>query len=361
LGHAACAADTIRIATLNSGLKRAGPGLLLRDILTAKDPQVLAARDMIVAVDPDILLLTRFDYDLGLHALSAFADALDQAGARYPYLFALAPNSSVATGLDLDGDGRKGTARDAQGYGAFAGNGGMALLSRLPIDARNARDFSGLLWQDFPGARLASMPVGNQTSPGANELQRLSSVGHWDVPVILPDGAALHLFAYHAGTPAFDGPEDRNGRRNHDENTFWLQYLDGALAWPPPDAPFVILGDANLDPSDGDGERAAIQALLEHPDIQDPLPKSAGAAEAALVQGGVNAQHRGDPALDTADWRDQNGPGNLRVDYVLPSSDLKVLDAGVFWPASSDPEAAILSGRDPRVSWHGLVWVDIAR
>ncbi len=164
LGHAACAFDTIRIATLNSGLKRAGPGLLLRDILTAKDPQVLAARDMIVAVDPDILLLTRFDYDLGLHA-------------------------------PVDGDGRKGTARDAQGYGAFAGNGGMALLSRLPIDARNARDFSGLLWQDFPGARLASLHVGNQTSPGANELQRLSSVGHWDVPVILPDGAALHLFA----------------------------------------------------------------------------------------------------------------------------------------------------------------------
>ena len=210
MGHAACAAESIRIATLNSGLKRAGPGLLLRDILKADDPQVLAARDMIVAVDPDIILLTRFDYDLGLHALSAFADALDKAGSRYPYLFALAPNSGVASGLDLDGDGRKGTARDAQGYESFAGNGGMALLSRLQIDSQNVRDFSGMLWQDFPGAQLARLPAGNQTLPDANDLQRLSSVGHWDVPVILPDGTALHLFAYHAGTPAFDGPEDRN-------------------------------------------------------------------------------------------------------------------------------------------------------
>ena len=218
-----------------------------------------------------------------------------------------------------------------------------------------------MLWKDFPDARLASLLVGNQTAPGAYDLQRLSSVGHWDVPVILPDGAALHLFAYHAGTPAFDGPEDRNGQRNHDENTIWLRYLKGSLAMKPPDPPFVILGDANLDPSDGEGERSAIRALLNHPDIQDPQPKSAGAPEAALAQGGVNAQHRGDPALDTADWRYVDGPGNLRVDYVLPSSDLKVLDAGVFWPASDEPGAAILGDRDPAVSWHGLVWVDIAR
>ena len=329
---------------------------MLRDILKGEDPQVLAAQAMIVAVDPDILLLTRFDYDLGLHALSAFADALARAGARYPYLFALAPNSGVATGFDLDGDGLTGTARDAQGYGDFAGNGGMALLSRLPIAAIGARDFSGMLWRDLPGAQLAELPEDD-----SNAIQRLSSVGHWDVPVILPDGTALHLLAYHAGTPAFDGPQDRNGKRNSDENAFWLRYLEGALPWPPPDAPLVILGDANLDPIDGDGKRGAIRALLEHPDLQDPQPKSAGAVQAALAQGGINARHRGDPALDTADWRDRNGPGNLRVDYVLPSRDLKVLDAGVFWPAPNEADAATLRDRDPSVSWHGLVWVDIAR
>ncbi len=38
----------------------------------------------------------------------------------------------------------------------------------------------------------------------------------------------LHLLASHPTPPAFDGPEDRNGRRNHDEIRFWNDYLDRA-------------------------------------------------------------------------------------------------------------------------------------
>ncbi|MFV2002837.1 MAG: endonuclease/exonuclease/phosphatase family protein, partial [Paracoccaceae bacterium] len=292
--------------------------------------------------------------DLGLRALSAFAGLLAASGAEYPYKFALAPNSGVFPGLDMDGDGRSGTPADAQGYGRFAGQGGMALLSRLPIDADGARDFSGFLWKDFPDAIWPA-----QTAAEVMEIQRLSSVAHWDVPVILPDGSALHLLAYHASTPVFDGPEDRNGRRNYDQNVFWLRYLEGALPWTPPDEPFVIFGDANLDPVDGAGRRSAIRALLAYPGIQDPRPKSAGAVAAASAQGGANLRQRGDPAFDTADWRDVDGPGNLRVDYVLPSRDLRVLDAGVFWPAPDEAGAAILNGRDPDVGWHGLVWVDV--
>jgi hypothetical protein len=54
---------------------------------------------------------------------------------------------------------------------------------------------------------------------------------------------------------------------------------------------------------------------------------------AAVRQGGVNASHAGDPALDTGDFGDVSrgypAAGNLRVDYVLPSVDLEVLDAMV--------------------------------
>lgn len=316
---------------------------------------------MIVAVDPDILLLTKFDFDLGSHALGAFADTLRASGSDYPYIFSTIPNSGRPTGLDLDRNGWLGDARDAQGYGDFSGQGGMALLSKFEIDTKAARDFSTFLWRDLPGARLPDWPGESPDQATGIDIQRLSSVAHWDVPVKLADGTSLHLLAYHATTPAFDGPEDRNGLRNHDETMFWLRYLDGALPWAPPDGAFVILGDANLDPTDGDGEIQAINALLNDPRIQDPRPKSMGAVEASNNQGGANQTHHGDPALDTADWKDVDGPGNLRVDYVLPSKDLTVLDAGVFWPASNDQYAPLLSGRDPDVSWHGLVWVDITR
>ena len=49
------------------------------------------------------------------------------------------------------------------------------------------------------------------------------------------------------------------------------------------------------------------------------------------------------------------GPGNLRVDYVLPSATLAVSGAGVFWPAPGDPAAGVAA----TASRHRLVWVDI--
>ena len=333
------------MATWNVELARDGPGLLLRDIL-GREPDVAAVAAVIAETSPDVILLTGFDYDLDGHALEELAALVEEAGATYPHLFALAPNAGLATGRDLDGDGRTGGPRDAQGYGEFAGQGGMALLSRLPVDAAASRDFSTFLWADLPGALREE-----DTFPG----QRLSSTGHWDVALRLPDGRAVRLWAWHATPPVFDGPEDRNGRRNHDEAAFWLRYLEGALPVLPVEAPFVLLGDANLDPEDGDGRADALMALLGHGRVIDARPRSAGGVAAATRDGGVNASHRGDPAQDTADWPDGPGePGNLRVDYVLPSSEWRVTDAGVWWPETG-PAAELAAA----ASRHRLVWVDV--
>ncbi len=337
-------AETLRIATWHAGLSRDGPGLLLRDILRGKDPQIAAALRVIAAVDPDIILLLDFDYDHGNRTLAAFRDALTAAGgAEYPHLFARLPNSGMATGLDMDNNGRLNEPRDSQGYGRFTGQGGMAILSRLPILAEEARDFSAFLWRDLPGALLPRKADGSPfLSPEVQAVQRLSSVAHWQVPVRLPGGGRLNLLAFHATAPVFDGPEDRNGRRNHDEVMFWLLLFDGALPFAPPAPPFVILGDANLDPEAGEGRRSAIAALLAHPALQDPRPTSRGGAQA------------GD-ATDTVDWPEPE-PGNLRVDYVLPSAGLRVSGSGVYWPAANEPGA-----RDAALaSAHRLVWVDLA-
>lgn len=337
----------MRIATFSAALSRDGPGLLLRDILSGEDPQVAASVAVIGAVDPDILLLTEFDYDHGGAALSALAEQLKAQGQGYPHQLVLRPNAGMASGHDMDGDGRLGEPEDAQGYGWFAGDGGMALLSRRPIG--DVRDLSGLLWAELPGATLPTGPDGGPfPARAAQAVQRLSSTGHWVVE--LQDGPTLLAFA--ATPPVFDGPEDRNGLRNADEVRLWPVLLSGGLG-AVPEGPVVLLGRANLDPVDGEGRHEVMRDLLAHPRLQDPAQKSAGGAAAA------DAEHLGDPALDTADWRD-GAPGNLRVDYVLPDAALRVTGGGVFWPAPDDPRAALLGEGGLGAGPHRLVWVDVA-
>jgi hypothetical protein len=344
-------AETLRLATFNADLTREGPGLLLQDLRRGDSSQIAAVVEVIAATSPDVLLLTGIDWDHDLLALHALEARLAEAGAGYGHLFALRPNSGLTTGLDLNADGRLGGPRDAQGYGRFLGEGGMALLSRLPVDAAGARDFSAFLWRDLPDA----LRDGAGLSPEALALQRLPTTGHWDVPLRLPQGGALHVLAFLATPPVFDGQEDRNGRRNHDEAAFWLRYLEGALPWAPPPAPFVLIGDANLDPTDGEGRPQALRALLAHPALQDPAPRSTGGPLAAATQGGPNVTQSGDPALDTADWPEAGDLGNRRVDYVLPSATLAVTAAGVVWPAPGEP----LAKAAETASRHRLVWVDV--
>ena len=326
----------------HSELSRDGPGLLLRDILSEEDAQIEAALRVLRDVDADVLVLADFDYDLNGVALGAFADRL----GSYPHRLALPSNRGRPSGVDLDGDGKTGGAGDAVGFAAFRGQGALAVLSRLPLDQDRARDFNSLAWTSLPeNLALAETPPDFP----------LSTTSHWDIPLVLGGGRDLRLLTWHATPPVFDGPEDRNGRRNHDESAFWSAYLDGKLGLRPPTT-FVLAGVANLDPLDGDGRPAALQALLTREDIHQITPKSEGGARAAERDGAINSRHRGDPAHDTVDWPDgQSRPGNLRVDYLLPSANLTVIEAGVFWP-----RAETSLGRDvERASRHRLVWVDL--
>ena len=352
------AAETLRIATYDVGLTRDGPGLLLADLGKPPAGEVAGVLAVIRAVRPDVLLLTGFDHDRRSLALAAFQARLAEApdGIAYAHAFDGAVNAGEPSGRDLDGDGRTMGPGDARGWGRFSGHGGMALLSRLPLDAAAARSFRLLRWADVPGADLPRRPDGSPFPDAKAQAElRLSSRAHWDVPLVLPGGARLHLLASNPTPPLFDGAEGFNRRRNADEIGVWSLYLDGTALTDDsgaqaalPDEPVVVLGNLNLDPADGAGERGAVAALLAHPRLQDPRPASTGGAAAATPG------QSGDPALDTADWRD-DGPGNLRVDYVLPSADLAVPAAGVFWPAPGSPLAEAA-----HASAHRLVWVDVA-
>ncbi|WP_254919066.1 endonuclease/exonuclease/phosphatase family protein [Oceanicola sp. 22II-s10i] len=317
---------------------------MLRDIQRG-DPQVAAVQAVIDRAGAEILLLAGIDHDGAAQALSALNAGLAEP---YPHIAGLPGNAGIDSGLDLNGDGRRGTPHDMQAWGRFSGQGAMALLSRHAIDHDGIIDLTGLLWRDLPDSGIVDHNGQRGAAAKGADVLRLSTGGHWIVPLILPGGGTLTLLAFRAGPPVFDGPEDRNGWRNRDEVLIWRHLLDGRLG-PAPAPPLIVAGGANLDPADGEGHRDAIRTLLSDPRLQDPRPATPGGSIAA------NAGHKGDPARDTVDWTDPV-PGNLRVDYLLPSAGLRIRAAGGIWPPPDDPFAPTVT----TASRHRLIWVDIA-
>jgi len=372
------ASGTLRIATYNVSFFGKAEGDLTRELVTPESVQPKRIAAVLQRVRPNILLLNEFDYDPRSPELFARNYlAISQAGGkplRFAHHFIAPSNTGIPSGFDLDRSGSIGGGNDALGFGQFSGQYGLVVFSQLPIDNTTTRTFRHFLWRDMPSALL---PPDWYTPESLAKLS-LSSKSHWDVAIRLSRKEILHFLVSHPTPPGFDGPEDRNGRRNHDEIRLWADYIDpsrsdylrddrGRQGGLEAGASFVIAGDLNADPQDGGSVRGAIDQLLLHPRVNretaigDLAPRSRGASEAALRQGGANAAQRGDASLDTADFSDRgNGVGNLRTDYVLPSSNLEVCASGVFWPASTDAEFALVNDDVEASSDHRLVWVDIA-
>ncbi|HBN54020.1 MAG TPA: endonuclease [Stenotrophomonas sp.] len=370
------AAAQLRLATYNTSLYSDDAGGLIAE-LEGDSAHARKIAAVLQQVRPDLVLLNEFDFDDAHRAADLFQQRyleVPQAGGgaalRYPYRYLAPVNTGVPSGLDLDNNGSvggKGRERgnDAWGYGLHPGQYGMLVLSNYPIDEKAVRSFQLLKWSTLPGALR---PVDPQTGkPFWNDAiwsqLRLSSKSHWDVPVRTPLGT-VHVLASHPTPPVFDGRERRNAARNHDELRLWKEYLDGGdkpwlcddqgrcggLA---ADARFVIVGDLNNDPVDGDGRHDAILELLEHPRVlRYPTPTSIGGEQTGLAYAEKGIVRRGAPQHATGDFGPRSG--TMRLDYVLPSTGFDYIGSGVFWPAGDSPEAKIADGSD-----HHLVWVDV--
>jgi endonuclease/exonuclease/phosphatase family metal-dependent hydrolase len=338
--------------------------------LAAGDQQLHAAAEIVRRIDPDVLVLQEIDLPEN-GPLEANAERFrdEYLDLPYPHVFVASSNTGLLTGFDLDGDGVAATPAhrgerahgdDSFGFGVYPGQYAMAVLSRVPIHRAAARTFQRFLWKDLPGHHL---PEGFYP-PGAVGILRLSSKSHWDLP-LQTAGRPLHLLVSHPTPPVYDGPEDRNGRRNFDEVGLWAAYLDGEPALYDDQgrtggietgASFVIAGDLNARP-DGEEPRyvgrsgretTAIGQLLERDDVTDPghLLSSSGAL-AGREPGPPQHWERA-----TAEFLD-----GARVDYLLPGRGLEVTGGGVFWPSpEEDPEGARLA---ELASDHRLVWLDL--
>ena len=368
--------EAVRFATFNASLNRFNAGDALRDLSTTTNAQARAVAEIIQRTRPEVLLINEFDYEPNNLLATAFQNnylSVGQNGAlpiSYPYVFVAPSNTGVPSGFDLDNSGgAPGGPNDALGFGFFPGQFGMAVFSQYPIAFDDVRTFQNFLSKDMPGARLPIHPTTGQPWYSAAELDvlPLSSKSHWDVPIDI-GGTTVHFLVSHPTPPVFDAAEDRNGRRNADEIRLWADYITpgagdyiyddaGGTGGLHPGDKFVIAGDQNSDPLDGDSIPGAIQQLLDNPRVNTSVtPESAGAIEASALQGGANLTHRSDPRFDTADFAD-TAPGNLRADYVLPSRSLRIVGAGVFWPVVADPLSPLVGVTTS--SDHRLVWVDV--
>ncbi|SDG99626.1 endonuclease/exonuclease/phosphatase family protein [Psychroflexus sediminis] len=336
--------------------------VLIDKLAGGTSPHIKNIAKIIQTQRPDVILLNEFDYienpEQGVEQFIKAYLKVPQGEAQaidYPYYYYAASNTGIETPFDLNGDGKfEGSANDAFGYGRYPGHYGMVLLSKYPIDKANIRTFQKFKWKDMPGYLVTQTADGNNFySDEAWDAFRLSSKSHWDVPVKFGD-QTIHVLASHPTPPGFDAEEDRNGKRNHDEIRFWKDYIDktqGAYIYddkgetgPLGSEAFVIMGDLNASPYEGNARTEGISDLLNHPRVNNEFTPSSKGGESLSPDNPYGKYH-------TAFWK-------LRADYVLPSKDLNVVDHGVFWPVEGEALHELMLDRESS-SDHRLVWVEV--
>jgi 3-phytase len=371
--------QTFRVATFNIKELSTEKLIDIDENGIGQNPQLEAAAEIIRRVRPDVLVLNELDQDYedvrrGLAGIDEnarrFIEAYLKQGANpidYPYVFVPPSNKGVLTGFDLDGDGVVSTeadvgswsyAGDCFTWGTHPGAFSLGLLSKYPIDTENVRTFQYFLWKDLPGHHMPP----DHYPEGLEELYRLSSKTHADVPVIFGRDS-IHVLISVPTPPQFDGPEDRNGRRNFDEIKFWVHYIEndsslyddrGRHGGLETGQAFLIAGDLNASPFSKTiyDDQRSIEQLLNHPKIQDT-------GERLVSEGGAEGREVGPPMhyeRSTASFGEDDY--RTRIDYLLADLDLNVVDGGVFWPSStSEPED---HRRALEASDHRLIWIDIS-
>ncbi len=374
----------IRLATYNLSFDREVEGQIYNELAAGDVAQICNVAEILQRTRPDVVVLTEFDHDgtgkdaSGVQNFISNYLGKSQNNAKtidYPYYYLAPTNTGELSNIKFnkaDSDPAPKLPADGYGFGAYHGQYAFVILSKYPIDTDRVRSFRKFLWKDMPGAVLPEVDGKPYFTEADLAELRLSSKNHVDVPVTI-NGKTLHVLAMHPTPPVFDGEEKRNARRNHDEIRLFSDYIStapeiseyliddlGNKGGLNSRASFFIAGDFNADPVDGDSWGLSIKQLLQHGLVNTAVtngtktPSSAGGAEFSGRGAGIRLG-------DSSHWTQTS---SLRLDYVIPSSDLEVVGSGVYWEPKSSLHAYLVevpNGEEGKgiSSDHRLVWVDV--
>ena len=311
----------------------------------------------------------------------------------YPQIQSYATNTGLATGMDLNNNGKTTDPEDAFGFGYYHGHYAFGLMSKYEIDKKNTRTFQNFLWKDMKeedGQTPVEIPKvvrekDDQGNPLPDNLKlgndwftndeweklKLSSKNHVDVPIIV-NGEPIHLLLSHPTPPVFDTFSDTNLIRNKYEVMFWKHYienpnwiyddngkrggLDGA------NQKFIIMGDLNADnlnSNNNENSRIGIKALASSPLVNSEF---ATGSKIPTSNGGMNEKNNNQHQKPEA----RTSTFGLRVDWTLPSKNLEIENSGVYWQAEGEPGRKLFNDKRIGQGWskwissdHRMVWVDL--
>ena len=362
--------------------------------------QIRNVAEVIQRVNPDLLVLAEFDNDgIGkdMTAINDFQQNYlnksqnNQKALNYPHTYSAPTNTGKPSGFDLDNDGSDEGPNDAWGHGYYHGQYTFAVFSKFKLETSAIRTFQNFRWKDMPSAKnpeidICDDPVNKPLPDGmkcgdpwysahAWKFHPLSSKNHVDIPVQVPAGSGtetLHFLVSHPTPPIFDASARRNVKRNQQEIQFWTDYISGENYFTDDNnlggglqkgSYFVIAGDLNADPDEGDGHRPTIKGLITH-----QLVKKEATTGSMRPTSKGGQEYLNSPECSRnckrADGHTITSVSGLRLDHVIPSANLKVLKTGVFWPASHESghhlvyDASLGSSKGVS-SDHRMVWVDL--
>jgi 3-phytase len=325
----------------------------LREMSTAKlldesDEQATAAAQILARFAPDIISINELQFDMqgvptpsmpgapgttgwgqfdvfGADNAHRLADRIAAAGTPegYEHRLIFVGNS----GYYWEGSTLGFDWFILRGWGEFRGRFNTAILSRYPILLDQVRIISDVPWDALPENHIAKMKAetGIDVPPGFPIFEKGLNI----VPVQVND-EVLHLVLLHTVSPAFD---PINPYRNYDELRALVMFLDGQLPGVeplPPDAKFMIVGDLNADPDDGDGLPGAIQQVLDHPSVIAVFGAGAGTKG---NNGQYNTYLSGCGLDDGSIVQNPTQKFQLQLDYLLPSTNLgEPLETFLFFP-----------------------------